>query len=239
MKVELFIPCYIDQLHPSTAISMIKVLEKLGCEVFYNTEQTCCGHPAFNSGFWDEAKEVGEKFIREFSTDRYVVCPSSSCVGMVRNSYNYLFHNSSLHNQCRQLQKNLYEFTEFIVDVLKVHDIGAVLDAHVTYHDACTALRECNVKQHPRTLLENVKGLRLTEMNDTETCCGFGGLFAVNFEPISVGMANEKIKNAGATHAEYIVSTDYSCLMHLQGYIKTHGQNLRVLHIADLLAAGI
>lgn len=238
MTVQLFIPCFVDQLYPQTAFNMIKVLEKAGCTVEYNAEQTCCGQPAFNAGFRDEAKEVCGKFIRDFRGADYIVAPSASCVGFVRNYYLKMFDNSSVHNEVKDLGKRTFELTDFLVNILKVEDLGATLNATVTYHDSCAALRECRIKQEPRRLLSNVRGLELVEMNDVETCCGFGGTFAVKFEPISVGMADQKAMNAVATGSQYIVSTDISCLMHLDGYIRHKGLNIRTMHIADVLANG-
>lgn len=238
MLIDLFIPCFVDQIYPDTAFNMIKVLERLGCTVNYNPNQTCCGQPAFNAGFWDQCKEVGEKFIKDFSNDRYIVAPSASCVGMVKNYYPELFHNTALHNEYKQLQKNMFEFTDFVVNVLNVTDVGARLDGVATYHDACSALRECNIKKEPRILLSKVKGLELKEMEDVETCCGFGGTFSVKFESIAVGMAEQKIKNAEETKADYLISTDLSCLMHLNGYMKKQNKAMRPMHIADVLASG-
>ncbi len=238
MLIDLFIPCFVDQIYPDTAFNMIKVLERLGCAVNYNPNQTCCGQPAFNAGFWDQCKEVGEKFIRDFSNDRYIVAPSASCVGMVKNYYPELFHNTALHNEYKQIQKNMYEFSDFVVNVLNVTDVGAKLDGVATYHDACSALRECKIKTEPRTLLSKVKGLQLKEMEDVEVCCGFGGTFSVKFESIAVGMAEQKIKHAEATQAEYIISTDLSCLMHLDGYMKKQNKTMKAMHIADVLASG-
>jgi len=238
MKVQLFIPCFVDQLYPQTAFNMVKVLEKAGCEVYYNTDQTCCGQPAFNAGFWDEAKAVCAKFLKDFDTADYVVAPSASCVGFVRNYYSKLFEDSTLHNRVTDLSSRTYEFTEFLTDVLKVENFNAALDAKATYHDSCAALRECKIKDGPRRLLGNVKGLELVEMNHTETCCGFGGTFAVKFDAISISMADQKVSNALATNAEYIISTDLSCLMHLDGYIKGKQLPLKTMHIADVLASG-
>ena len=238
MKVQLFIPCFVDQLYPQTAFNMVKVLEKAGCEVHYNTDQTCCGQPAFNAGFWDEAKAVCSKFIKDFDTADYVVAPSASCVGFVRNYYGKLFEDSTLHNRVKDLSSRTYEFTEFLTDVLKVENFNASLNAKATYHDSCAALRECKIKDGPRRLLGNVKGLELVEMNHTETCCGFGGTFAVKFDAISIGMADQKVFNALATEAEYIISTDLSCLMHLDGYIEGKQLPLKTMHIADVLVSG-
>lgn len=238
MKVQLFIPCFIDQLYPQTAFNMIKVLEKAGCEVGYNTNQTCCGQPAFNAGFVGEARSVAEKFIKDFDTVDYIVAPSASCVGFVRNYYPKLFDNGASHNKVKHLAKRVYEFTEFLTEVLKIDDYGATFRVKATYHDSCAALRECKIKEGPRKLLSHVKGLELVEMADNETCCGFGGTFSVKFEPISIGMADQKIKNALATGAYYIISTDLSCLMQLDGYIKTKDIPLKTMHIADVLASG-
>ncbi|MBK8787443.1 MAG: (Fe-S)-binding protein [Chitinophagaceae bacterium] len=238
MKVQLFIPCFVDQLYPQTAFNMVKVLEKACCEVTYNTNQTCCGQPAFNAGFWDEARDVCSKFIKDFEGADYIVAPSASCVGFVRNYYSKLFENSSQHNNVKDLGKRIYEFSEFLTDVLKIENYGAVLNGKATYHDSCAALRECKIKTGPRTLLSFVKGLELVEMHDVETCCGFGGTFAVKFDAISTGMADQKINNALATGAEYIISTDLSCLMQLDGFIKNKNLPLKTMHLADVLATG-
>jgi L-lactate dehydrogenase complex protein LldE len=238
MKVQLFIPCFIDQLYPQTAFNMVKVLEKACCDVEYNTNQTCCGQPAYNAGFWSEAKEVATKFLKDFDGDDYIVAPSASCVGFVRNYYGGLFANSSLHNNVKDLSKRIFEFTEFLTEIVKIENYGAELNAKATYHDSCAALRECKIKEGPRKLLEKVKGLELTEMAETTTCCGFGGSFAVKFESISIAMADQKVNHALATNSEYIISTDLSCLMHLNGYITKKKLPLKTMHIADVLASG-
>lgn len=238
MDVDLFIPCFVDQLYPDTGFNVVKILEKFGVKVHYNTKQTCCGQMAFNSGYWDEAKALGEKMIKEFSNQRYIVGPSASCVGMVKNYYPDLFHNTALHNEYKQIRKNIYEFTDFLVNILNVTDVGAVFPHKITYHDACSALREYGLKDQPRILLSNVKGLEIVEMEGTEDCCGFGGTFSVKHEPISTAMAQQKIENALNTEAEYIVTTEKSCLLHLDGYINKHKIPIKTIHIADVLAAG-
>lgn len=238
MKVQLFIPCFVDQLYPQTAFNMVKVLEKACCDVTYNTNQTCCGQPAFNAGFWDASRDVCTKFIKDFDGADYIVAPSASCVGFVRNYYGKLFENSSQHNAVKDLGKRIYEFTEFLTEVLKIENFGAELPGKATYHDSCAALRECKIKTGPRSLLSYVKGLELVEMHDVETCCGFGGTFAVKFDAISAGMADQKIKNALETGAQYIISTDLSCLMQLDGFIKNKKLDLKTMHIADVLANG-
>lgn len=239
MHVDIFVPCFVDQLFPQTAFNMVKVLEKAGCTVRYNPNQTCCGQPAFNAGYWDEAKEVCSKFLKDFSGTDYIVAPSASCVGFVRNYYMKMFENSSVHNDLKDLQKRIFEFSDFMVNVLKVEDVGAAFNVKATYHDSCAGLRECRIKEEPRKLLSNIRGLQLVEMDDVETCCGFGGSFAVKFDPISIGMADQKVNNARKTGAQCIISTDMSCLMHIGGYIKNKGYDIEVKHIADVLAEGI
>jgi L-lactate dehydrogenase complex protein LldE len=238
MTVDIFIPCFIDQIFPQTGMNMVKILKKLDVEVHYNENQTCCGQMAFNSGFWDEAKDLGQKFIKDFPNNRPVVAPSASCVGYVKNYYDKLFFNTAYHLEYKRLQKNMYELTDFLVNVLKVTDLGASFNHKVTYHDSCAALREYGIKDEPRELLKHVKGLELIEMKDTDVCCGFGGTFSVKHEAISTAMADQKVHNALETGAEYIVSTDSSCLMHQEGYIKKHKLPIKVIHIADVLASG-
>ena len=238
MLVDIFIPCFIDQIYPQTGMNMVKILEKLGVDVHYNGNQTCCGQMAFNSGFWDEAKEMGAKFIRDFPNDRPVISPSASCSGMIKNYYPWLFHNTALHYEYKQMKKNMIEFTDFLVNVLKTDEIGAEFNHVVTYHDSCAALREYGISEEPRALLSKVKGLTLKEMKNNDVCCGFGGTFSVKFEPISTAMAEQKVKHALETGAEYIVSTDSSCLMHQQAYIDKHHLPMKTMHIIDVLASG-
>lgn len=235
MEVGIFIPCFIDQVYPQTGMNMVRVLEKIGVRVRYNPDQTCCGQIAFNSGYWDDAKCVAEKFIRDFVSYKQVVSPSASCVAMVRNYYPGMFDNSVLHNENRQLRKRIYELTDYLVNVLKIEDVGASFNARATIHDSCAGLREYGLKDEARRLLANVKGLEIIEMEDTDVCCGFGGTFSVKHESIATAMAEQKVENAVKTGAGYIISTEASCLMHLQGYISRNKIPIKVLHIADVL----
>lgn len=241
--VDIFIPCFVDQLYPATALNMVKVLERVGVNVAYNPDQTCCGQPAYNAGYHPQSRIVAEKFLRDFAASaaepRYVVSPSASCVGMVRNSYTELFGGTAQERACRAVQGRTYELTEFLVDVLGITAIpGARLVGRYTYHDSCSALRECGIRAAPRQLLESVAGMTRIEMAETTTCCGFGGTFAVKFEAISVAMAQQKVEHALDTGADYLVSTDVSCLMHLESYIKKEKLPLKCLHVADVLASG-
>jgi L-lactate dehydrogenase complex protein LldE len=238
MQVQLFIPCFIDQLYPQVAFNTVKVLEKAGCTVKYNTQQTCCGQPAFNAGFWGESKDVCTKFVQDFDGADYIVSPSASCAGFVRNNYGKLFENNAFQSPAKKVSSQIFELSEFLVKILGITDLGASFNGKVTFHDSCAGLRECNIKAEPRALLQEVEGLELVEMNDTETCCGFGGSFAVKYDTISVAMADQKIDHAIATDAEYIISTDMSCLMHIDGRINHNGQQIKVIHLADVLASG-
>lgn len=238
MTIEVFIPCFIDQLFPQTAFNTIKVLEKAGCKVIYNPEQTCCGQPAYNAGFWDEAKKVGGKFLNDFSEDHYIVSPSASCTGMVKHGFNDLFTNTMTHNRCRAVQRNIYELSDFLVNVVRKDYFGAELEGRAVYHDSCSGLRDCLIKEEPRQLLRNVEGLEMVEMRDTDMCCGFGGSFSVKFESISSAMTEQKVNNALEMEADYIISTDSSCLLQIQAYIDQKQLPLKTLHLVDVLANG-
>jgi len=239
-KVDIFIPCFIDQMFPETAFNMVKILESLDCEVFYNPDQTCCGQPAYNAGYFEDAREVASKLLNEFNKpERFIVTPSGSCGGMLKNGFTTLFKQTPNLHQCRVMQKNVFEFTQFLTEVLKVEHIPhSKLGGLAVYHDACSALRELKIKEGPRKLLSKVEGLELIEAIDCESCCGFGGTFSVKFEPISVAMAEQKIESALALNASYIISTDTSCLMHMDGYIQKKKLPIQAMHIVDVLANG-
>lgn len=238
MEVDIFIPCFIDQLFPDTGFNMVKLLERLEIHVNYNTNQTCCGQMAFNSGYWDEAQELGEKFIKDFSSGNKIVGPSASCISMVKNHHPKLFHNTSKHNELKEVRSNIIEICDFLVNHLKITNFGAVFPHKVTIHDSCAAKREYGLTHEMRTLLANVKGIEIVEMPESDTCCGFGGTFSVKDEAISTAMAQQKVENAMSTGAEYIVSTESSCLLHIDAYIKEHQLPIKTIHIVDILASG-
>ena len=238
MNVHVFIPCFIDQLYPTAGFNTIKVLEKAGCTVTYNQDQTCCGQPAFNAGYWGESREVCNKFINNFSGADHIVVPSASCTGFIKNYYSKIYDNASNQKDIKGLQDKVYELSDFLVNVLNIQDLGAQFDGVATYHDSCAALRECKIKNEPRQLLEKVKGLKLIELQDNETCCGFGGTFAVKFEGISVAMGEQKVQNIVKTNADYLISTDLSCLMHIGGVMEKMDLPIKSLHLADVLASG-
>lgn len=237
--VELFIPCFIDQFYPETAFNTIKLLERAACNVIYNPEQTCCGKFSYEAGFWDEAQKIAGKFLNDFSEEHYIVAPSASCVGMIKQGYNELFTNTSSHNKCRSIQRQIYEISDFLVNVLKIENFGAELIGTAVYMDSCSALRTCKIKEEPRRLLANVGGLVLIEnMVGQDVCCGFGGAFSIKFEGISAAMAEQKVKNAQDVHADYIISGDASCLMHIQSYINKNSIPIKTMHLVDVLTFG-
>lgn len=238
MNVELFIPCFIDQFYPETAHNTYKLLKKAGVDVIYNPEQSCCGLQAYQAGFWEEAKQVGSKFLTNFSDQNYIVSPSAACTGMIKNSYGNLFNNTAIHNKCRNIQKNIHELSDFLINTLKKDYFGAELLGKAVFHDSCSGLRACKIKHEPRQLLTKVLGLELVEMEDGDVCCGFGGGMAANFDGISTAMAEQKVQNAINAGAEIIISTDISCLLQLQTYINKKQLAIKTMHLADVLTTG-
>lgn len=236
MEVQLFIPCFIDQLYPETGFNTIKILEKAGCKVHYNPNQTCCGQPAFNSGYWDEASALAEKFLHDFDARMPIVSPSASCTGYIIHQYDKVLKGKTDFLQQHDAIKNqIFELSDFLINKLGIDNLGATFNHKVTFHDSCSALREYGIKEEPRQLLRKVKGLELIEMNECETCCGFGGTFAVKNPDISVAMAEKKVLNALETGAEYIISTEASCLMNINGFINKHKLAVKGIHLADVL----
>jgi L-lactate dehydrogenase complex protein LldE len=235
-KVALFIPCFVDQLLPQIGVDMALVLKRLGCEVVFPAEQTCCGQPASNSGYWREARPLAERFVRIFASAEVVVCPSGSCTTMVRRFYPELLAGTRSAEEAKRLAERVFEFSEFLVNVLRITDTGARFPHRVTYHDGCHALRELGIREEPRRLLREVRGLELVEMPGSEECCGFGGTFATKFTMISATMGQTKAANAEMVGAEYVTSTDPSCLMHIDGILRRQGSAVRTIHLAGILA---
>ena len=235
-NVALFIPCFVDQLSPQVGIDMIRVLQRVGYTVDFPEAQTCCGQPAFNSGYWEQARPLARRFVEIFGGAEAVVCPSGSCVTMVRTFYSELLARTPVPGHLSTLTARVYEFSEFLVKFAKVSDVGASFPYRVAYHDACHALRELNLKQEPRELLGHVRGLQLVEMPYSEECCGFGGTFATKFPMISSAMGETKAANAEAVSAEYVTSTDPSCLMHIDGVLRLRKSAVSTIHIASILA---
>ena len=239
MIVDLFIPCFIDQFYPNVAESTVKILEKVGCGVNYNPEQTCCGQPAFNAGLHESCKEVGEKFIRDFSTENLIVVPSASCVGMVQNYYPQFFMNTALHHEYARVKKNIFELSDFLVNVLKISDLGSRYEAKAFFHYSCASLRELKKIKEAMILLQSVRGLDMVESENQQECCGFGGTFSVKHQAISTGMAEDKMNAILNTGAELVISTDSSCLMHLESYARKKNLKIKFLHLSEVLAEGL
>ncbi len=236
MQVQLFIPCYIDQLYPQTAHNVWAILEKAGCSIQYNPEQTCCGQPAFNSGYLNESTALAQKFIDDYPHDTPIVSPSGSCTGYIKKHYAQVLGNDPMRlERFEQIKDNVFELSDFLVNQLGVTDLGAHFPHKVTYHDSCSALREYGIKEEPRALLRKVKGLELIEMPNSETCCGFGGTFAVKHTEISTAMVANKLRSAIETGVKYIVTTEASCLMNINGYAQKNGIDVRAIHLADIL----
>ncbi len=234
-RVSLFVTCIVDQVFPKVGLAMAEVLERIGYKVDFPAAQTCCGQPAFNSGYREEARKVARHFLNVFHDSEYIVVPSGSCASMISHHYADILDPQELRTPNSELRT--YEFSRFLTDVAKVDDVGARYDGTVTYHDSCHALRELKIKAGPRRLLSKVKGLTLREMDAAEECCGFGGTFSVKFPEVSVAMARTKIDSILRTEASTVVSIDSSCLMQLEGVIRRVGLPLRTMHLAEVLAS--
>ncbi|MFQ6015691.1 MAG: (Fe-S)-binding protein [Anaerolineae bacterium] len=239
LRVSLFVTCLTDLFYPEIGEGVVQVLRRLGIKVDFPSQQTCCGQPAFNSGYRQEAAQLARRFITIFEGADYVVAPSGSCTHMVRHEYpRLLADDPAMHARARALSGKVYEFTEFLVKVLGVSDVGAVYHRLVTYHDSCHLRRGLGVVQEPRALLRAVKGLELVEMAKSDRCCGFGGSFAVRFPEISQAILEEKVERVLATGADILVAADAGCLMHIGGALQRKGRQVETMHVAQLLARG-
>ncbi len=237
-SVTLFIQCLVDALYPEVAEAMVRVLDRLGISLTCPDDQTCCGQPAFNSGYRRQARIAARHFIEVFEDAELMVCPSGSCVNMVRHHYGELFQNDPQWSQRAQnLARRTYEFSEYLVDVLGVDDLGARFEGKVTYHDSCLLLRGIGVRQQPRTLLQRVSGADFIEMKDSDYCCGFGGTFSTKYPDISDAMVTDKVKNLMDTNADALVGCDMGCLMNIQGKLSRLGSPIKVMHLAQILAS--
>jgi L-lactate dehydrogenase complex protein LldE len=219
---------------------MVRILARYGIEVHFPEAQTCCGQPAFNSGYWDEARTSAQTLIQAFADSDYVISPSGSCTGMIHHYYPKLFENDpQLLAKANALREKTYEFTQFLVNVLGITDLGAVFPHKVTYHPSCHGSRLLGIKQEPLQLMEQVKGLDLVPLPFAEDCCGFGGTFAVKMSDISGAMVTEKADHVLETEAEVLVGLDLGCLMNISGNLRFRGKPVRVMHLAELLYEGM
>lgn len=236
-RVTLFMQCIVDSCFPQVGEAMVAVLERQGLTLEYPADQTCCGQPAFNAGYRNEAARLARRFLDVFEDAECIVCPSGSCVHMVRHHYRELFAKEPrLLARAERVGAKTFEFTQFLVDVLGVTDVGASWPGDVTYHDSCHLLRGLGVKDQPRALLAGVRGLNLIEMTRSDECCGFGGTFSAKYPEISEALLETKLANIQATGAGAVVGCDMGCLMHMQGMIRRRELPISVHHIAEILA---
>ncbi len=236
-KVTLFIQCIIDGIFPEVGFAVVRIFEKLGIDVECPAEQTCCGQPAYNSGYRKESKDAAKHFMNVFGDAETIVCPSGSCVNMVRNHYPELFRDDvKLLENVKEIGIRTFELTEYLVDVLGVEDLGSRFDGRITYHDSCHLMRGIGVQEQPRKLIRKIRGAEFVEMNDSDKCCGFGGAFSVKYPEISTAILEDKIKNIIDSKAEVVTGCDMGCLMNIQGILSRKRLKIKTLHIAQLLA---
>jgi len=241
MRVGFFVTCLVDLMRPSVGFAAIELLEAAGADVYVPPGQTCCGQPAYNSGDRVDAIALAKRVVDAFEGCDYLVTPSGSCGGMIRTHYADLFAGDDAYRaRVDILAARTFELTQFLVDVLKVTHVPGRYDATVTYHDCCAGLREMGVKAQPRTLLASVAGLTLDEMPECETCCGFGGTFAVKFGEISARLADNKCQHVLTSGADAVVLGDVGCMLSIEGRLRRRGDSAtRVLHVAEVLAGKI
>ena len=236
-RVGLFVTCLVDLYRPSIGFATVKLLEGAGCQVEVPQAQTCCGQPAYNSGDDDTARRIALQVLEAFEGFDYVVGPSGSCLATIRCHYPEMFaDDAGLNPRFEALAAKSYELISFLVDVLGVESVAARYDGHATYHDSCSGLRELGIKAQPRQLLSSVEGLALTDLENCEVCCGFGGTFCVKYPEISGRMAADKVAAIDATGADTLLAGDLGCLLNLAGKLRREGSNARVYHVAEVLA---
>jgi L-lactate dehydrogenase complex protein LldE len=240
MKVSLFATCLVDGIYPQVGEAMTRILARCGIKLHFPVVQTCCGQPAFNSGYWNEAGEVAKTILEAFEDSDFVISPSGSCVGMIHHNYEKLFQREpELLERAEKLRIKTYEFSQFLVQVLGVTDLGASFPHKVTYHPSCHASRLLGVQNDPITLLQNVRGLELVPLPFAEDCCGFGGAFAIKMSDISGAMVEEKAQHVIGTEAEVLVGLDMGCMMNISGHLQYKEKSIRVMHLTELLYEGM
>lgn len=239
MKVSLFITCISDAVYPRIGEAMVKLLARYGVTLDFPSVQTCCGQPAFNSGYWDEARQSALTILQAFESSDFVIAPSGSCVGMIHH-YPKLFEHDPVHyKMAQELQSKSYEFTQFLVQVLGITDLGATFPHKVTYHPSCHGSRILGIRNEPMQLMQNVKDMELIPLPFAQDCCGFGGTFAVKMADISGAMVTEKVDHVLETEAEVLTGLDMGCLMNIAGNLRYRNQPVRVMHLAELLCEGV
>jgi L-lactate dehydrogenase complex protein LldE len=238
MRVGLFVTCLVDLMRPRIGFAAIRLLEAAGCQVVVPGRQTCCGQPGYNSGDRTSARALARKLLDEFEGLDYVVVPSGSCAGMIRTHYPELFaDDAGVQARLERLGARTHELTDFLANVARLDRVPGLFEGTATYHDSCAGLRELGIKAQPRALLAKVPGLALKEMNEAETCCGFGGTFAVKFGEISTHIAERKCANIAASGAGAVVLGDLGCMLNIEGRLRRRGDTkTKVLHVAEVLA---
>jgi L-lactate dehydrogenase complex protein LldE len=237
VRVGLFVTCLVDLFRPSVGFAAVKLLEAAGCTVEVPRAQTCCGQPAYNSGDKADTKAIARQVIEAFSGFDYVVVPSGSCGGMIREHYLELFADEpDTYQKAQHLAKRTYELVSFLTDIMGMTGVEARYEGTVTYHDSCSGLRELGVKQQPRKLLRTVAGLTLRELPGAEVCCGFGGTFCIKYPEISDKMVRDKAADIAGTGADTLLAGDMGCLLNMAGKLTRQGREIRVRHVAEVLA---
>jgi L-lactate dehydrogenase complex protein LldE len=238
-RVQLMVTCLVDSVAPDVGFAVVRVLERAGVQVEVPEDQTCCGQPAFNAGCWDDARAMARHTVDVFSrSEAPVVVPSGSCGDMViHQAAHLLADDPDYADRAKTLAGRTYELTAFLVDVLGIADIGARFDGRLTYHPACHGLRGLGLSAQPRALVEGVRGAQICQLPEAETCCGFGGLFALKMADISSSLLSRKLANIEASGADTVVATDISCLLHIGGGLKRQGSPIQVKHLAEILAS--
>ncbi len=239
MKVSLFITCLVDQLCPNVGVAAVKVLRRAGCEVVFDERQTCCGQPAFNTGYRKEARKFAERFIEIFEEcdAEFIVSPSGSCTAMVKHFHELFPDDHDWRERCEKIAEKTFEFSSFLVNVLKIENVGAKFSGKLTWHDACHGLRDLHIKNEPRELLKNVENAEFVELEGADVCCGFGGTFSVKFPEISAAILDNKIEMIEKSDADAVVACDASCLMQIGGRLSRIGSKVKPMHIAEILAS--
>lgn len=239
MRVSLFITCLVDQLWPSVGASAVEVLRRAGCEVVFDERQTCCGQPAFNTGYRSEARRLARRFIEIFEDGGAdaIVSPSGSCTAMAHHFHELFQDDEAWRHRAEAIAARTHEFGSFLVNVLGVEDVGASFRGRVTWHDACHGLRDLNIHDEPRRLLRRVRGAEFVELANADSCCGFGGTFSVKYPEISVAILDNKIDAIERAGVRAVVSGDASCLMQIRGRLARNNSQVRAMHLAELLAA--
>jgi L-lactate dehydrogenase complex protein LldE len=240
VKAQLFITCLAEQFFPNVLKGMVELLERLGVQVAFPREQTCCGQPFFNSGYRTQARELAIKWLEVFGeTDGFIVSPSGSCVDMVRHHFPALFPpESPEHHRAVEVGKRTFEFTQFLVNQLKVTDVGARFPRKVTYHASCHLLRGLGAREEPKALLRGVHGVEMVPLPGEETCCGFGGVFSVIYPEVSKAMMEAKVQAIDSTGADVVVACDAGCIMNIAGGLRKAGSPVRAMHLIEVLTAG-